>query len=485
MSSDKLTAEDNNFWRIGSWKMKRGNLSSLLVFSGLFGLLILGCTSAQTPEASVTDKTMVDANKAVVLKVVNEAINGHSIDLLRSILAEDYVRHSQASAPLEEITDRETFLNMVEDHFTAFPDWEEEIQWMIAEGDMVTYFTIGRGTHRGQMGPFAPTNKQVTAQNAVTHRIKDGRIVETWILWDNLALFNQLGLLPALGPEAAGSEEENKALVQAFSEAENARDYDTLDELLAENFTRHSSATPDFKITNREEFKEFLSANVAAFSDYSTSTEMMVAEGDKVAVYATITGTMDGPIGDIPATGNSFEAPFLAVFRIEDGLIAELWVEWDNVNFLSQLGLFPPPAPASDPATTQLSPEQQAVSAKQIAGDWAFSVMGTGEGAPAILTFNEDGTFKVVGDGGHLKGVRIEAAEFFFENGILNLVDEQCWDPVKGEFFQCVGTYEVFVSMTADGKPGALRFMAINDPYKDRNLSWNNKTLYPPVEDGG
>ena len=48
-------------------------------------------------------------------------------------------------------------------------------------------------------------------------------------------------------------------------------------------------------------------------------------------------------MGDFPATGNAVQAPFLAMFRIESGRIAELWVEWDNVAMLSQLGLFPPP----------------------------------------------------------------------------------------------------------------------------------------------
>ena len=156
-----------------------------------------------------------------------------------------------------------------------------------------------------------------------------------------------LGCDPTQSPEANNMEkttlEGNKALVRAFSEAENTRDYDAFNELLTENFTRHSSATPQAKVTSREEFKAFLSANAATFSDYTTSIKMMVAEGDKVAVYAAFKGTMDGPLGDIPATGNNVEAPFLAIFRIEDDRIAELWVEWDNITFLSQLGLFPPP----------------------------------------------------------------------------------------------------------------------------------------------
>lgn len=141
----------------------------------------------------------------------------------------------------------------------------------------------------------------------------------------------------------AATLEANKSLVRTFSEAENARNYDALDHVVANDIVRHSAASPDVQVTNREALKAFMGANATAFPDYTTSVEMIVAEGDLVAVYATFAGTMDGPMGDIPPTGNRLEMPFMALFRIEDGLIAEYWVEWDNINFLSQLGLFPPP----------------------------------------------------------------------------------------------------------------------------------------------
>jgi predicted ester cyclase len=49
-------------------------------------------------------------------------------------------------------------------------------------------------------------------------------------------------------------------------------------------------------------------------------------------------------MGDSPATGKSAETTFLAMFRIADRKIAEMWVEWDNMAILTQLGLFPPAA---------------------------------------------------------------------------------------------------------------------------------------------
>ena len=53
-------------------------------------------------------------------------------------------------------------------------------------------------------------------------------------------------------------------------------------------------------------------------------------------------------MGPFPPTGKRVEGPFLSFLRIEDGKIAEMWVEWDNLSMLTQLGHLPPPGPTSD-----------------------------------------------------------------------------------------------------------------------------------------
>ena len=49
-------------------------------------------------------------------------------------------------------------------------------------------------------------------------------------------------------------------------------------------------------------------------------------------------------MGPFPATGKRMESECAGIFRIDDGRIAELWVTWDNLAGLAQLGLLPPPA---------------------------------------------------------------------------------------------------------------------------------------------
>jgi steroid delta-isomerase-like uncharacterized protein len=158
-------------------------------------------------------------------------------------------------------------------------------------------------------------------------------------------------LLPLLvygcTPSPSANLEANKQLIEQFTEVINSANWDALDTLLVDDFRRHSQATAGPAVESREAFKELQKGFYAIMPDQRVDGELVVAEGDFVAMYATYSGTMTGPMGEFQPTGRSAESKFLSIFRIEDGKIAELWVEWDNLAMLTQLGLFPPPATPS------------------------------------------------------------------------------------------------------------------------------------------
>lgn len=158
-----------------------------------------------------------------------------------------------------------------------------------------------------------------------------------------------LASLFAVGCTASPSAqlEANKDLVRRFTELANAADWDALADIVADDFTRHSAATAGPPVTSRDQFVALQESFLSTFPDQRVTLEQLIAEGDYVAVRALYTGTQTGPMGEFPATGRAVEGPFIAVFRIEAGRIAELWVEWDNLVMLTQLGLFPP-APPTD-----------------------------------------------------------------------------------------------------------------------------------------
>lgn len=135
----------------------------------------------------------------------------------------------------------------------------------------------------------------------------------------------------------------NKEIAGKMINAINDRNYDMLDEVIAPDIVRHCQATPNLNISSLAEFKEFLKVDGKTFPDSHITTEILIAEGDMVAGYFTYSGTQEGAMGPFPPTGKKADLKYLGILRIEDGKIAEMWVEWDNLAMLTQLGHFPPP----------------------------------------------------------------------------------------------------------------------------------------------
>jgi steroid delta-isomerase-like uncharacterized protein len=151
-----------------------------------------------------------------------------------------------------------------------------------------------------------------------------------------------MAVLVSCGPSSTAQLEENKAVARRFVEAVNSGDYDVLDELMMPDFVRHSQATPDVQIRSRDEFKRFDEEYKAAFPDAHITVHFVIAEGDMVGAYMTFTGTQEGAMGPFPPSGRKVESKFLGIMRLDGGKMAEMWVEWDNLAMLAQLGHFPP-----------------------------------------------------------------------------------------------------------------------------------------------
>jgi steroid delta-isomerase-like uncharacterized protein len=78
----------------------------------------------------------------------------------------------------------------------AFPDAHSTVEAQIAEGDTVVTRWRARGTHRGQLGPIAATDRTFEMDGITVERIEDGRIAEVWVARDELGLLRQLGVVP-------------------------------------------------------------------------------------------------------------------------------------------------------------------------------------------------------------------------------------------------------------------------------------------------
>lgn len=139
-------------------------------------------------------------------------------------------------------------------------------------------------------------------------------------------------------------EERNKAVVRRlFDEVWNAARLDVIEELYAPDYVadyrpyvplRHGPAG----------IREMVTRAHATFSGYHEQLEELIAEGDRVAVRLTITGTQTGPFGPIPPTGKPvcFEEMLVLRFNADGRVVHQRGIP-DNVNLLRQLGVLPAP----------------------------------------------------------------------------------------------------------------------------------------------
>lgn len=137
----------------------------------------------------------------------------------------------------------------------------------------------------------------------------------------------------------ATTAEENKRIVRRIrEEIEEQGNHDAIDEIFAEDVVVH---TPMGEFSGREAIKEMYESDREGFADSTETIHDIVAEGDTVAIRLTERGTHEGEFMGIEPTGKEFEIQTTAFFRLEDGKIAEWWMQPDTLGLVQQLGLDP------------------------------------------------------------------------------------------------------------------------------------------------
>lgn len=91
----------------------------------------------------------------------------------------------------------EEFAKFAEQIRSAFPDTDLVVQDAFGVGDKVAVRWSATMTHKGEGIGIAPTNKRVTITGMTMVRFDNGKIVEGWDNWDQLAMLEQLGAYAA------------------------------------------------------------------------------------------------------------------------------------------------------------------------------------------------------------------------------------------------------------------------------------------------
>jgi steroid delta-isomerase-like uncharacterized protein len=127
-----------------------------------------------------------------------EAFNAHDIDEFAYMLADDFELHAPGGTNIEG---KDACAQYFAGWLAGFPDAHGEVNAMHIAGDVVVEEGTFTGTHDGVLhtpdGDIPPTGRRVTAGYIQVNRFRDGKAIYSNLMYDQLELLEQLGLMPA------------------------------------------------------------------------------------------------------------------------------------------------------------------------------------------------------------------------------------------------------------------------------------------------
>jgi predicted ester cyclase len=116
----------------------------------------------------------------------------------------------------------------------------------------------------------------------------------------------------------------NERLVRAFLQAAHSTQIKNLDAYVAEQVK--CWGFPEFNPGNRDEYQGFFNYIADVFAAQIFSIEQLLADDAQVLVRFRVSGKHHEEFMGLPATGGELEFTATALFRLEAGMIREVWM---------------------------------------------------------------------------------------------------------------------------------------------------------------
>jgi steroid delta-isomerase-like uncharacterized protein len=129
-------------------------------------------------------------NRALIRRYYEEMWNRWDFALADELIDEAVTFRGSLGV---DVRGREGFTGYMRTVRAAFPDFHNQIEELVAEGDRVVARLTYTGTHSGGLFGVAATGRRISYAGVAIFRIAGGRIIEGWVLGDLHGLFRQLG----------------------------------------------------------------------------------------------------------------------------------------------------------------------------------------------------------------------------------------------------------------------------------------------------
>lgn len=138
------------------------------------------------------------ANLTAFRRLIDEGFSGGNVAVVDEVCSDHLLEHQPGMNP----PNRDGVKSAIRFLHRLAPDFRLSFEDVAVVGDRVWARLAGAGTHTGDiLGGPSGRRFEITVMDVC--RFKAGKIAEHWGVPDRFSQFEQLGLMPVLGPSAA------------------------------------------------------------------------------------------------------------------------------------------------------------------------------------------------------------------------------------------------------------------------------------------
>lgn len=143
--------------------------------------------------------TEQERNKTIVLEMYEEVWNKRNLAFIDEAVSADFVDNPPKRFFEVPTRGRESLYEAASGFHKGFADFHDEMIQVVAQGDRVVYLGEITGTHTGDLFGVPASGKPVKVYGINYFRMKDGKIMERWGIFDVMGMMQQIGMIPSPG----------------------------------------------------------------------------------------------------------------------------------------------------------------------------------------------------------------------------------------------------------------------------------------------
>ncbi|NHA05443.1 ester cyclase [Mucilaginibacter sp. HC2] len=304
----------------------------------IISMSMISClTTISFAQTSKQKNMTLENNKQVFIKFNREFFGNGDTAIAKVLLTETFVNHTP---PPNAPDDASPMIKFTSEFHKGFSNIHFEVHEVVAEGNKVALRKTMTATNTGPFFGNAPSGKTVTLNSIEIAIIKDGKITDYWAKNDYMQAL--LGNWAAIEPEKktkndkypsnknntesnAAIEKNKQTVIKFNTELFELANTDNLKEFLANGFANHTAPANGLLDDRANGVIQFASSFHKGFSNIKVQIDEVIAEGDKVVLFKTVTATHTGEFMDKTPTGKAITLHVIEMDILKDGKITDQW----------------------------------------------------------------------------------------------------------------------------------------------------------------